>query len=394
MKIAFYTNIVSPHQLPFARELVKRVGADNYRYIYSEPFHAERSAMGWRNEQEPWILSEIDQRDESHHWLETADVLILGHRDLGLIERRCQKGLRTFYASERWFKPVPLFDFGLRLRLYIPGWVRMAVPSYFKMVRRFVALARKHDSFRLLPYGVWAESDFRLMGVPADKMTTWGYAVASSRTAADSVTCAGKKSSFCSVRRAESKGTDGGLAVVRVLWVGRMLKLKNVDVIIRAVVRANQICLEKSEGERQRFFLTLVGDGPERPRLQRLADRLQKDLHSTVIFMHPPCPIGEVREIMQQHDVYVFASNGLDGWGAVVSEALEEGMVCVGSREAGASATLLPSSCLFDPRKERSLAKRLWAASKNELPRIGIGVWSACGLAERFMSICGMKGQR
>ena len=390
MRIAFYTNIVSPHQLPFARELVKRVGAENYRYIYSEPFHAERSAMGWQAEQEPWILSETEQREESQRWLEEADVLIIGHRDLGLIERRCQKGLRTFYASERWFKPVPIpfFTSTFHLHLYLPGWVRMFVPSYFKMVRRFVALTRKYDTFRLLPYGVWAERDFRRMGVPADRVTAWGYAVAPTRREVG-VEC--------------ERRVDGG-SVVRVLWVGRMLKLKNVDTIIRAVVCANQMCQDnsrvkkKGEGEQRRFVLSLVGDGPEKPRLRQLVEKIEKKMkHSAVhlqsspspiVTFRPPCPVDEVRTIMREHDVYVFASNGLDGWGAVVSEALEEGMLCLGSREAGASATLLPVACQFGPRDAVGLAQRLLAAADGKLPHVEIEGWSAKGLAERFMRLC------
>lgn len=34
MRLVFYTNIVSPHQLPLARELVAQLGAANYRYVY------------------------------------------------------------------------------------------------------------------------------------------------------------------------------------------------------------------------------------------------------------------------------------------------------------------------------------------------------------------------
>lgn len=352
MKIAFYTNIVSPHQLPFARELVKRVGAENYRYIYSEALHAERSAMGWGDVQEPWILSLNDLRDEATRWLEEADVLILGHRDLALIERRCKKGLRTFYASERWFKPIPLFH------LTVPGWLRLIVPRYFFMVRRFVSLARQYDNFRLLPYGVWAVRDFLRMGVASNKMTTWGYAVAPTAS--------------------EVKRQPLGLPI-RILWVGRMLKLKNVDTIIRAVVRAN------ARTGTQTFALTLVGDGPEKANLQHLVEQLEAQ--SVVTFL-PSCPIHEVRHFMRQHNVYVFASNGLDGWGAVVSEALEEGMFCLGTREAGAPVTLLPKTCQFHVRDVKGLADRLLLARAAKLPRTEIGQWSASKLAERFMTLC------
>ena len=34
MRFVFYTNIVSPHQLPLARELIAQLGVENYRYVY------------------------------------------------------------------------------------------------------------------------------------------------------------------------------------------------------------------------------------------------------------------------------------------------------------------------------------------------------------------------
>jgi len=385
MLYCFYTNIVSPHQLPFARELVKRVGVENYRYVYSEPFHAERSAMGWKDEPEPWILSQIEQREESRRWLEDADVLILGHRDLDLIERRCQKGLLTFYASERWFKPIPL-----RVRCLVPGWVRLFVPGYFRMARRFVSLLYRYDSFKLLPYGVWAARDFRLLcrlfhplptthyQLPTNKITTWGYAVAPS---------------VFSQPQPSTSTTDRAL---HVLWVGRMLNWKRVDTIIRAVALVNK----------RKVTLTLVGDGPEKPHLQHLASTLQLQLSTTTnlpttlqlplptttISFLPPCPIHEVRSLMREHDLYVLSSDAGEGWGAALNEALEEGMLCIGSTEAGASATLLPVTHQFPAGDARRLAELLRTAADGKLPRVAIGSWSAAALAERFLTLCeGMK---
>lgn len=41
MKFVFYTNSVSPHQLPLARELINRLGAENY--VDTQPL----SVMGY-----------------------------------------------------------------------------------------------------------------------------------------------------------------------------------------------------------------------------------------------------------------------------------------------------------------------------------------------------------
>jgi glycosyltransferase involved in cell wall biosynthesis len=76
---------------------------------------------------------------------------------------------------------------------------------------------------------------------------------------------------------------------------------------------------------------------------------------------------------MREHDVYVLSSNGYEGWGAVVSEALEEGMAVIGTHEAGSSATILPESNLFHAGDWRRLKELL----ERDVERVGIGEWTA-----------------
>ena len=349
MTIALYTNIVSPHQLPLARELVRRVGAENYRYVYAEPFHAERAKMGWGDEQEPWILSERAQSAEARQWLETCDVLICCLRDLDLVEHRCKNGFLTFYYSERWFKP-PI------------GRLRMLVPAYRRMALRFRSLTATYPCFRLLPIGVHAQRDFVRLGIAPEKMTTWGYFVTPSRRDHSS-------------RPADAR-TDG--RALRVLWVGRLLALKRVDTLFKAsAAAAKKIPLE----------LTIVGDGPERPRLEKLAHRLFAKHPESLRFGHS-VPIARVRELMAENDVYVLPSNAYEGWGAVVSEALEEGMPVLGTREAGSCATILPRERLFHCGDARALAQLLMAEYEGTLPPCSIAGWTAHDAADRFLEMC------
>lgn len=350
MTLGFYTNIISPHQLPFARELVKHVGEENYRYVYSEPFHAERAAMGWDIESASWILSEVDTSEVARAWLETCDVLICGHRDLDLIELRCRKGLQTYYASERWFKPIH----------GVTGRIRMLFPRYRRMVRRFVELVRRFESFKLLPYGVHAQQDFLKMGVPLERQILWGYFVAPSTEGA-------------------ARAVRDSNAPLRVLWVGRLLGGKNVKTLVHAV---RHLCAHGVPTE-----LTIVGNGPEGMRLRRLSEGFPITFLTSV-------KIQDVRVLMRQHDVYVLPSSAMEGWGAVVSEALEEGMLVLGSNEAGASATILPPSHRFGCRDVKRLEKLLISAAEGRLARIPIGDWSAAKGAQRFLSLCGAVCKR
>jgi glycosyltransferase involved in cell wall biosynthesis len=88
---------------------------------------------------------------------------------------------------------------------------------------------------------------------------------------------------------------------------------------------------------------------------------------------------------MREHDVYVLASNGYEGWGAVVSEALEEGMKVIGTYEAGSSATILPKECLFKSGDYVVLRKML--ADSAGLPLLDKEIWSAKNAAVAFVAL-------
>ena len=369
MRAVFYMNVVSPHQIPLAREVARRVGVGNFRFVYAKRLSADRAKMGW-TEDSVGVTCLSANASDARDWIESADVMLTGIRDLDLFERRGARGLKTFYTSERWFKPSL-------------GRLRMLLPSYWLMARRFRSLVCR-GFMTYLPCGVWAARDMAWLCLRGDArraalaalaatdgawrpmqpvagcdwMRMWGYFVAPSDGA--------------SARQADA---DPQGRAVRVLWVGRLLAWKRVDTLFKAAAA----CLEKFP-----LTLTVVGDGLERARLERLGRCLFAG-HSDALDFRHSVPIGEVRTLMRSHDVYVLPSNGYEGWGAVVSEALEEGMRVLGTFEAGASATMLPRERLFRSGDWRRLAELLSACREDSCEggaAPGIGAWSASFAAE------------
>ncbi len=373
MRFVFYTNIVSPHQLPLAQELIAQLGVENYRYVYQFEMGKERASLGWGGEgSAAWCVSASSA--EGREWLENADFLMSGVRDVDLMERRAAKGLQTAYSAERWFKPWA-------------GVLRLLHPSYFRMARRFVRLV-KEGSVQCLPMGVWAARDMaRLVGLfsgdgrclfraprlafasePMGEiagypwMRMWGYFVASAEA-----------KPFPAQEADEPRAR-----AVRVLWVGRLLRWKSVSTLFKAVYAANKVTPTT---------LTIVGQGAELSRLKRLdADLARKYGVVSLISYHAPVPVAEIRSFMRSHDVYVLASNAYEGWGAVVSEALEEGMEVFGTYEAGSSATMLPEGNLFHSGNWQSLSELLIRFGQSRVRHWhGIGNWNARFAAERLV---------
>ena len=367
MKFALYTNSVSAHLLPLAHEIASRIGKENFWYIYTgENLQGGGQEVASISEHDIQI-ERLDKNNQSI--LEGCDVLLCGGlRPIELLERRSAQGLRSFYQSERWFKPIPLKIMGLKLLL--PGRIRMMVPCYRKMAKRFVNLANNDSHFHVLAIGPWAKADFFALGIRKDKIEDWGYFVEPSKCF--------KEEPF--------NGSHSKDSVLRVLWLGRMLDWKCVDTIIRAVALANRhLREEKTESCIKRISLSIYGAGPEEKRLKKLASSFS-DCFPFCDF-HPPVSLSKARTLMHEHDIYVLASNEQEGWGATVSEALSEGMNCLGTYEAGASAALLPRNLLFHSGDNQALARLLL---KNDITTMGLpSTYTPSGAADKILSLLG-----
>lgn len=372
MKLVRYTSIISPHQLPQAIEFARIVGENEFRYIYAQPVDDERVQMGWGGSAEQtWLMDETQNRQQAREILESCEILISGICDLDLFESRVRRGLKTFYVSERWFKPFQCGGFQLSGRL------RLLHPRYLLKALRLRRLVRTNCGVVYLAMGTWAARDMawlcgwgktiRCESLPGAQVSTprlrdrriflWGYFVAPT-TSRDSLAF---------------RGASCGCGL-RVLWCGRLLGWKRVLDIILALK-------EIVEVQRMEVFLTIVGEGSEKARLMKLAKGLP------ITFL-PSQPIAKIRTLMRQHDVYVLSSNQYEGWGAVVNEALIEGMRVIGTYEAGASATMLPESALYHAGDWHTLAEMIAAGAGHT----GIGAWSVTNMKDAYGRITEMRG--
>jgi len=101
---------------------------------------------------------------------------------------------------------------------------------------------------------------------------------------------------------------------LRLLFIGRLSAAKNVDILIRALSGLPVEC-------------TVVGEGPERPRLEALAREL--GCEGRVRFTGG-LAFENVLEYYENSDVLVLASE-TEGWPKAIAEAMAFGLVCIGS---------------------------------------------------------------
>lgn len=122
------------------------------------------------------------------------------------------------------------------------------------------------------------------------------------------------------MQRAKSASQRGRSAnQLRVLYTGRVSKSKNVDAVLRAVAA--------SRADGHDVLCTIVGEGPERARLQSLASELGL---SAVTTFTGGVPFESVIEHLEQADVLVLTSE-TEGWPKSIAEGMAFGLVCIGS---------------------------------------------------------------
>lgn len=372
MRVCLITNIVSPHQIPLAQELVKLLGKDHFRYITTDEPQQDRMKLGWGEVYVPnWVLQPaISEKDRSQasEWANNSDVVLCGNRDIGLFERRCRLRKTTFYMSERWFKP-PI------------GMMRLLHPCYFTMAARMFRLLASPYFYNFV-IGTYSARDMQRMvcffcllylrlsaSAVNEKLRLWGYFVESS---------AGVES-----KRVCNDGT------FKILWFGRLIGCKRTDLLIEAVKRLTPLPGLPAS-------LKIVGYGIKGDELRRMVSA--RGLEESVEFV-PPKPITEIRVEIRSSDTCVVSSDGREGWSVAVNEALIEGCCTIASDATGAGATLIQdgvNGLLFKSgsvddltrqlqrvREDRQLRERLAKAGQKTM----LNEWTPGVAAERLLAL-------
>jgi glycosyltransferase involved in cell wall biosynthesis len=297
--MVYGTNIWTHHQVPVAKELAKKMGPERFRMALFEEVDAERQRMGWEDGGTcPWVIGPPRNNAEKRQILEQcleADVMVFGACPSEVLQARVATGKLTLVAAERLLKK-PYH----RLRLFNPRYARG-----FRNYRARV----NHSQVYALAIGHYAPDDLRTLHAFDGRILRWGYFVEVSPVPPAPV-----------IDRP-----------IKIVWVGRMLGWKKVDVLLRALAHIQDAPWFGECG--------IVGDGPERTRLLRLAHKL--NLKEDRVHFQPSVPFEEVRRLMRDADIYVLSSNRQEGWGAVSGEAMSEGCVLVANAEAGSAKELV-----------------------------------------------------
>lgn len=196
-----------------------------------------------------------------------------------------------------------------------------------------------------------AEFTERYEGVPASKLSVVRYGLPFGLT---------RPTRRAEVRASWEAGDDHCLLVT----VGRLVEQKGQQFLLQALARLGPLAPDG-----RRWKLAIVGDGPLRADLTRLAEEL--GVGRQVIFSGFR---SDVRDVMAAADLYVHPSLW-EGFGLVLLEAMAAGRAVVASRVSAIPEVVVDgvTGLLVEPREPALLAESIAGllANPGQLSRMG-----------------------
>jgi glycogen synthase len=132
-------------------------------------------------------------------------------------------------------------------------------------------------------------------------------------------------------------------------FVGRLVSDKGADCLLRALAS-----LKKGKGMAPR--LSIIGDGPERPRLEEMCSELGLNDHVQFLGARSQSEVGA---LLRRHRIVVVPSLWAEPFGMVALEGLASGCVIIGSDQGGLPEAIGPCGLTFPNGDVNALAEKL-----------------------------------
>ena len=357
MTVAFFSNYLTHHQLPFCLEMQSRIGGD-FAFVATEEIEQERISLGYEdmNHKYSFVANAHDSeimKSEALRLARECDVVIFGSAPEFYLQERMKLNKLTFRYCERPLKKG-------RHRIFNPRVLNT-------MLHMHTAYSLK--KLYLLCASAYTYGDCALVGGYPRKAFKWGY-----------------------FPENEVHGDIDNLisnkAPASILWAGRLIEWKHPDLAIEVAKRL------KSNGIK--FELNILGNGI-------LKEKLEKEIYDVglddCVNILGAVPSNMVRDYMNKSEIFLFTSDRNEGWGAVLNEAMNSACAVVANKSIGSVPFLIKdkeNGLLYEDGNADSLVQKVnyCLAHREECHRLGRmayqsidGVWNAKVATERFLAL-------
>lgn len=350
MMLIFWQNIISPHQLPYIKEICNVFPGIKVLLVVEKQMSEHRKLMGWK--------TEAVQQSDGFKIVVSPNVKQIK----ALFEHNPEaqhffSGIRANPMVFQAFKQS--LNYKVKRHLIVEGPFLFKYPSvlhYFKTVLTDYKYFKNISS--VFAIGSHALNWYPKFGFKKHQIIPFSYCVEE-------------------IVETTSRKNTG---VTRFLFIGGLIPRKGVDLLLKAFLDI-----------KQNYSLDIIGDGQERAFLETYC---KNNGLKNVRFLGTK-DNDEIRHLINNYDVHILPSRH-DGWGAVINEALMSGLFVLCSSNCGAQQLINDkfNGIVFSHKKKNDTYNALEYCINNiehiRDKRTAIIDWSTCikgaTLAKYFVS--------
>ena len=305
MKVTFYSNFLTHHQLPFCLEMQKRLG-DDFKFVSTTKIFQWRLDMGFKDLDQKCdfvvrAYENDEMRKEAIQLAMDSDVVIIGSTTDELIEERLKQDKLTFrYRARVFIYPEGFFKSALG-----KGKIKLFYNRHIKY--------RRNENLYILCANAYGVNDFNSLGLYKDKVYKWGYFL--------------ETNAYDIENLIEEKEHNEKMEIV---WVARFIKWKHPEVVIKLAKNLKK--------QNYNFEITMLGAGALQDRIKRT---IKKENLGDVVKLVGQVPSDKVKDYMEKANIFIATSDSSEGWGAVVNEAMNAGCAIVANKKMGSVPFLI-----------------------------------------------------
>lgn len=304
MHLVFWQNIVSPHQLPYIKQLTKEPTIDTVTLVAAEDISEDRKRMGWENGSEIKNSVNLIIADKNRIPEEIAKELLSREQENSI---HLFTGISSFEFCNYYLRMS--LDYNVKRAIISEGPLTFShgieglKPIWLHKIKYFLREKRYAPFINyIFAIGTPAVKYFSSIN---SKWKVFPFAYSTEKPNGNDLV-------------ADIEEKQG---IVNYIFVGSLSKRKSPSTIVEAIKGLNNC------------NLTLVGDGEEKDKINRIIKNDQLFDRCEMIGFQKQ---SIIHEKMSQHDVLILPSLH-DGWGAVVNEALQVGLYVLVSDRCGAA---------------------------------------------------------
>lgn len=305
MKITFYSNFLTHHQLPFCLEMYKKYGED-FKFVSMEKINQERISLGYKDMDNdyPFVLKAYENNEKYSEATKLAidsDIVIAGSTPTDdYIKERLKRDKITFryYARIFYNGVLSIFDFENSKKVY---------DRHLKY--------KKNKNLYLLCASSYGPNDFNELGMYKNKCFKWGYFPETKMYNIEDL-----------LKQKENKK-------IEIIWVGRFIKEKHPEYVVKLA--------QKLKEKNYNFEIKMIGNGEL---FEKTKSQIERHDLTKQIKLVGAVKSDKVRSYMEKANIFICTSDKNERWGVVLNEAMNSGCAVIAYKGIGGVPFLIKNN--------------------------------------------------